>query len=61
MRNEFFSKKEGSVYRNGEIYHQVIDCRTGKQLREELLRKNHAKVAYDTSEINIVSQVYISN
>ncbi|HBV66899.1 MAG TPA: vancomycin resistance protein [Clostridiales bacterium] len=58
-RNEFFSKEEGSVYRNGEVYRQVIDCRTGKHLREELLRKNHAKVAYDVSDINIVNQAFI--
>jgi len=58
-RNEFFSKEEDGVYRNGEVYRQIIDCRTGKHLREELLRKNHAKVAYDTSDINIVNQVFI--
>lgn len=53
-KNEFFSKEKDGVYRNGEVYRQVIDRKTGEHIREELLRRNHAKVAYDTDGINTV-------
>lgn len=45
--NEFFSREKGVVYRNGEIYRDVIDSRTGRRLATELLRTNHARVMYD--------------
>jgi len=53
-RNEFFSREQDGVYRNNEIYRIKVDIRTGNRISEELLRKNHAKVMYDTSGLDIV-------
>ncbi len=53
-RNEFFSKEPDGVFRNNEIYRIAIDVRTGNKISEELLRKNHAKVAYDASNLMLV-------
>ena len=53
-RNEFFSREPDGVFRNNEIYRVTIDVRTGNKISEELLRKNHAKVAYDSSNHTLV-------
>ena len=45
--NEFFSREEGVVYRNGEVYRDVIDCSTGCCVEKQLIRTNHARVMYD--------------
>ena len=45
--NEFFSREDGVVYRNGEVYRDVIDCKTGQRLESQLIRTNHAMVMYD--------------
>ncbi|MDE5570617.1 MAG: VanW family protein [Prevotella sp.] len=51
--NEFFSEENGVVYRNGLVYRDTIDRRTGVCISKELLRRNHAKVMYDTSHLAI--------
>ena len=53
-KDEFFSKEVDGVYRNGEVYRRMIDCKTGNLLKEELLQINHAKVNYDTENLEIV-------
>ena len=45
--NEYFSRENGVVYRNGQVYRDVIDRITGRQLESQLLRVNHARVMYD--------------
>lgn len=45
--NEYFSREDGVVYRNGKVYRDVIDRITGRQLESQLLRVNHARVMYD--------------
>lgn len=45
--NEYFSRENGVVYRNGQVYRNVIDRITGRQLESQLLRVNHARVMYD--------------
>jgi vancomycin resistance protein VanW len=51
----FFSKeKDGIVYRNGKIYRIKNDCETGKCINKELIRVNHAKVCYDTSNLDVI-------
>ena len=45
--NEYFSREDGVVYRNGEVYRDVIDCATGRHLKSQLIRTNHAKVMYE--------------
>ncbi|MGC6768866.1 VanW family protein [Enterococcus sp. LJL51] len=54
--NEYFSKSQGVVYRNGEIIRTVIDRRTGNQVKRELIKKNRAKVLYDTTHLTIVEE-----
>lgn len=50
----FFSKEEDGIYRNGKVYREKNDCETGNLISKELIRKNHAKVFYDTSNLEIV-------
>lgn len=51
----FFSKEsDGIVYRNGKVYRTKIDVITGNKIEKELLRTNHARVCYDTSNLEIV-------
>ena len=45
--NEYFSRENGVVYRNGQVFRDVIDPVTGKCLESKLIRTNHAKVLYD--------------
>ncbi len=51
--NEFFSKEDNVVYRNGEIYRTIVDKKTGNTIKKELIKTNHAKVMYDTSNLVI--------
>lgn len=51
----FFSKeKDGIIYRNGKVYRTKIDINTGNKIAKELIRTNHARVCYDTSNLEIV-------
>ena len=52
--NVFFSKENDGVYRNGEVYREKVDCATGNKVKKELIRRNHAKVCYDTSNLELV-------
>lgn len=52
--NTFFSKEEDGIYRNGEVYRDTIDPQTGNKLVRKLIRKNHAKVCYDTNNLDLV-------
>lgn len=45
--NEYFSREAGVVYRNGQVYRDVIDSVTGQCIESKLIRTNHAKVMYD--------------
>ena len=45
--NEFFSREGGVVYRNGEVYRDIIDRTSGQRLDSQLIRTNHARVMYD--------------
>ncbi|MDO5398663.1 MAG: VanW family protein [bacterium] len=51
--DEHFVCKNGIVYRKGRVYRTCIDKRTGNSLSRELLRENHAKVMYDTKNLDI--------
>ena len=52
----YFSKEKDGVYRNGKIYREKNDCKTGKCINKELIRVNHAKVCYDTSNLEIIDK-----
>ena len=45
--NEFFSRENGIVYRNGQVFRDTVDAATGRCLDTTLIRTNHAKVMYD--------------
>lgn len=53
VRDEYFSRENGVVYRNGIVERQVIDKTTGNSLRCDIIRRNHARVMYDTSNLVI--------
>ena len=52
-QNEYFSEENGIVYRNGEIYRNVVDKKTGNLMESRLIKVNHAKVLYDASHLTI--------
>ena len=45
--NEFFAREGEDIYRNGEVYRDMIDRTTGECIESQLIRKNHAKVMYE--------------
>ena len=45
--NEYFSREDGIIYRNGEVYRNVIERTTGQCIDSQLIRTNHARVMYD--------------
>lgn len=49
--DEFFSKEADGIYRNNRIYRECVDKKTGKLVQRELLKANHAKVMYDTTNL----------
>ncbi|EOL50748.1 hypothetical protein I580_02391 [Enterococcus caccae ATCC BAA-1240] len=51
--NEYFSKENGHVFRNGQIFRKCIDKRTGNLLEKKLIKENHARVLYDTTNLEI--------
>ncbi len=54
--NEYFSRKDGVVYRNGEVYRDVIDRETGQRIECQLIRTNHARVMYDCPPSLIIKE-----
>lgn len=51
--DEHFVREGEDVYRCGQIYRNVIDKVSGNTISKELIRTNHAKVLYDTSNLKI--------
>lgn len=51
--DEHFIKLGDNVYRKGKVYRSTIDKATGNVLSRELIKDNHAKVMYDTSNLKI--------
>jgi vancomycin resistance protein VanW len=45
--NEFFSREAGVIYRNGQVYRDIIDPATGRCIEKQLIRTNHARVMYE--------------
>lgn len=45
--NHFFEEIGSEIYRNNEVYRNIIDKGTGSLIATELIIKNHAKVMYD--------------
>jgi vancomycin resistance protein VanW len=53
--NEHFTREDGVVYRNGQVYRDVIDSSTGKRIDTKLIRSNHARVLYEVKSEMIKS------
>ena len=45
--NEFFSEEDGTIYRNGQVYRDIIERATGRCIDSQLIRTNHARVMYE--------------
>ena len=45
--NEYFSREQGVVYRNGQVFRDIIDRTTGQVFDSQLIRTNHARVMYE--------------
>ena len=52
--DEYFSREDGIIYRNGKVYRDKIDRVTGQHIENILIRTNHAKVMYDLSPTTII-------
>lgn len=50
---ERFIRENDVVYRVGKVYRYRIDQKTGRTVEKQLLRKNHARVMYDTAGLQI--------
>lgn len=53
VQDEFFSREDDVVYRNNKIYRDTVDVITGNIIETQLIKTNHAKVMYDTSNLEI--------
>ena len=48
--NEYFSREDGIIFRNGQVYRDTIDRTTGQRINRQLIRTNHARVMYELPE-----------
>lgn len=54
--DEYFSIEDDGVYRNGDVYRHIVDPISGNTTKKELIRHNHAKVAYDTTNLSLIDK-----
>ena len=54
--DEFFSRENGVVYRNGKVYRSIVDKLNGNVIEKKLIKTNHAEVMYDTSDLTIIEE-----
>lgn len=54
--NEYFSRENDTIYRNGQVYRDIIDRVSGQHLDSQLIRTNHAKVMYDLPPTAIIKE-----
>ena len=54
--NEYFSREQGVVYRNGQVFRDIIDRTSGQCLESQLIRTNHARVMYDCPPSMIIRE-----
>lgn len=47
VEDERFTQEGSEIYRNGKVYRDTIDVKTGNVVKSDLIRTNHAKVMYD--------------
>ena len=51
--DERFIREDGTAYRENTIWRSTVDPQTGNIVKKELLKKNHARVMYDTAGLEI--------
>lgn len=54
--DEYFSREGGIVYRNGQVFRDVIDCNTGQCIDSRLIRTNHARVMYECPPTMVIQE-----
>ena len=54
--DEFFSRENGAVYRNGKVYRSIVDKTSGNAIEKKLIKTNYAEVLYDTTNLTIVEK-----
>ena len=52
--DEYFSRENGVVYRNGKVFRSVVDKESGNVIEKKLIKTNHAEVMYDTSDLQVI-------
>ena len=45
--NHYAKEEDGIFYRNSKVYRIIIDKKTNKEIKKELILNNHSKVMYD--------------
>lgn len=53
-RNEAFIRAGGELFRRNEIWRTVVDKRTGRQVRDELVKRNCARVTYEPVDVSVI-------
>ena len=59
--NEYFSRENGIIYRNGQVFRDILDRDSGKCLESQLIRTNHARVLYECPPSVVVREVPTSD
>lgn len=54
--DEYFSRENGIVFRNGKVYRSVVDKTSGNIIDKKLIKTNHAQVMYDTTNLEITEK-----
>jgi len=54
--DEKFTREDDDVYRNGNVYREIYEKGTDKLIKRELIRVNHARVLYDTKDLEIINK-----
>ena len=52
--NEYFSREGDVIYRNGQVFRDIIDRTTGRCLESQLIRTNHARVMYELDQNSVI-------
>ena len=55
---EYFSREDGVIYRNGQVYRDTIDRTSGECLDSQLIRTNHARVMYECTPDMQIQEKY---
>ncbi len=54
--NERFVREGDTVFREGTVIRKTVDKVTGNTLNTQIIRENHAKVMYDTTDLDIFTR-----